>query len=126
MGRDPSDILADKILAETGSGHERYAAEQRLMDDYEEYAESRARIHALEKQLAEEERKKRGISVAEDRWETFLIGIITLGISIGPLLMLVGMVIAAASGKGGLLFVTGSVLSGLSILVYIWATQGKK
>ena len=67
MGRDPSDILADKILAETGSGHERYAAEQRLMDDYEEYAESRARVHALEEKYAkieaEEERKKAGLSI---------------------------------------------------------------
>ena len=124
MSRDPKDILADKILAETGSGHERYAAEQRLMDDYEEYAESRARVHALEKQLAEEERKKAGLSVAEDRWSSFWIGVILVFISVGPLLMILGAFRAASSGKSGL-FVTGLVLTGISILGGVWASRGK-
>lgn len=118
MSREPKDILADKILAETGSGHERYAAEQRLMDDYEEYAESRARVHALEKKYAEieaeEERRKAGLSLTEYRWYRFLNTMSYTLILIGVLCSIFGVLFLAVNPDSNLLTI------GILILAVSW------
>lgn len=101
MARNPTDILADKILVETGSGAEKNAAQRRLMQDEEDYAESYVRIRELEKKYgkieAEEERKRAGLTEEEYKWYKFWHAMAYVIMPIGWLCVIIGVPLVATN-----------------------------
>ena len=86
MARSSEEILADKILVETGSGIEKNAAERRLLEDQEEYAEAYVRMRERQKRYEEEQdeaaAKKLGMTRSEYRMYNSVLFLCMMGFGI--------------------------------------------